>query len=106
MDISIQRPIIVTASREDSTIRFWNYYTGKCELSRRYFVLEKDQNHQDKLRDQAKPLLSVAMHPSGYYMAAGFMDKVRIMHILHDELREFRTLEIKNCVKMKFSTGG
>jgi len=39
-------------------------------------------------------------------MAAGFMDKVRIMHVLHDELREFRTLEIKNCNKMKFSNGG
>ena len=28
MDISVQRPILVTASRDDSTIRFWNYYTG------------------------------------------------------------------------------
>lgn len=53
-----------------------------------------------------KPLLSVTLHPSGYYMAAGFVDKVRIMHILHEELLEFRTLEIKNCNKMKFSNGG
>ncbi len=46
------------------------------------------------------------MHPSGYYMAAGFIDRVRVMHILHDELRDFRTLEHKNCYKMKFSNGG
>jgi hypothetical protein len=46
------------------------------------------------------------MHPSGYYMAAGFIDRVRVMHILDDELREYRTLEHRNCHKMKFSTGG
>ena len=34
------------------------------------------------------------------------MDKVHIMHILHDKLRLFRALEIKNCNKMKFSNGG
>lgn len=106
MDISVQRPILVTASREDSTVRFWNYYTGQCELSRRYFVLEKEKDAGDKLREQAKPLLTLALHPSGYYLAAGFMDKVRIMHVLHDELREFRTLEIKNCNRIKFSNGG
>lgn len=39
-------------------------------------------------------------------MAAGFIDKVRIIHILHDELRDFRTLDIKNCTKLKFSNGG
>jgi cilia- and flagella-associated protein 57 len=27
IDIAIQRPIIVTCSRDDSTIRLWNYYT-------------------------------------------------------------------------------
>ena len=48
----------------------------------------------------------MALHPSGYYMAAGFLDKVHIMHILHDKLRLFRALEIKNCNKMKFSNGG
>ena len=46
------------------------------------------------------------MHPSGYYMAAGFIDRVRVMHVLDDELREYRNLEHRNCHKMKFSTGG
>lgn len=39
-------------------------------------------------------------------MAAGFIDRVRIMHVLHDELRDFRTLEHKNAYKLKFSNGG
>lgn len=41
MDISIQRSIIVTCSKEDFTIRIWNYYTGQQELSR-VFLLDKD----------------------------------------------------------------
>lgn len=40
IDVATQRPIIATCSREDSTIRLWNYMTGQCELAREYFVLE------------------------------------------------------------------
>ena len=39
-------------------------------------------------------------------MAASFLDKIRIYHILHDELRQYKTLEIKNCQRMRFNTGG
>jgi hypothetical protein len=39
-------------------------------------------------------------------MAAGFQDKIRIMHVLHDELRDFKTLDHKACRQMKFSNGG
>ena len=46
------------------------------------------------------------MHPSGYYMAAAFIDRVRVMHVLDDELREYRTLDHRSCNKMKFSSGG
>ncbi len=106
MDISLQRPILVTGSKEDSSIRFWNYYTGQCELSRSYYGRELDPAPTDKPREHAKLLLSLALHPSGYYLAAGYIDKVRVMHVLHDDLREFRILEIKNCTRMKFSNGG
>ena len=40
LDVAVQRPIIASCSREDSTIRLWNYDTGTCELAREYFVLE------------------------------------------------------------------
>lgn len=91
----------MTCSREDSTIRLWNYYTHSCELAREYYVLE-----DMAIREAAKPLISVAIHPSGYYIAASFIDKIRIYHILHDELRHYKNIEIKNCHKMKFSKGG
>lgn len=32
MDICVQRPIIATLSKMDSTVRIWNYHTGVCEL--------------------------------------------------------------------------
>ena len=91
----------MTCSREDSTIRLWNYYKFECELAREYYVLE-----DMAIREAAKPLISVAIHPSGYYLAASFIDKIRIYHILHDELRHYKNVEIKNCQKMKFSVGG
>ena len=58
------------------------------------------------IREAAKPLKSVAIHPSGYYMAASFLDKIRLYHILHDELRQYKTIEVKNCQRMKFNLGG
>lgn len=38
MDMSIQRPILVTFSKDDCTIRFWNIVSGLCVLSRKYHV--------------------------------------------------------------------
>lgn len=61
LDVAIQRPIIVTCSRDDSTVRLWNYVSGQCELAREYYVLEDSHD-----RPMAKPLITVAMHPSGY----------------------------------------
>jgi WD40 repeat protein len=101
VDIAVQRPIIVTASREDSTIRIWNYFTHQCELAREYYILE-----DASIRDAVRPLKSIAIHPSGYYLAASFIDKIRLYHILHDELRAYKTIEVKNCQRMRFNPGG
>jgi hypothetical protein len=54
----------------------------------------------------SKPLLSVAFHPSGYYLAIGFIDKVRIFHVLYDELRIYREVNVRNANILKFSNGG
>lgn len=101
MDIAVQRPLILTCSKEDSTIRLWNYKTYQCEMAREYFVLE-----DMSIREAAKPLISVAIHPSGYYMAASFIDKIRMHHILHDEFKHYKNIDIRYCKTMKFSNGG
>jgi len=60
------------------------------------------------LEDQPdkNPLLSIAFHPSGYYLAAGFVDKLRIFHLLYNEMRMYNYINIKGCAFVKFSNGG
>jgi hypothetical protein len=70
-------------------------------MAREYFVLE-----DMSIREAAKPLISVAIHPSGYYMAASFIDKIRMHHILHDEFKHYKNIDIRYCKTMKFSSGG
>jgi WD40 repeat protein len=41
IDVAVQRPILATCSRDDSTVRLWNYFTYNCELARDFFV-DKD----------------------------------------------------------------
>jgi len=41
MDICVQRPIICTLSKEDSSIRIWNYDSGECELEISYADRQK-----------------------------------------------------------------
>ena len=71
------------------------------------YAMSNPTLYQSGGKDSAvKPVLSIALHPSGYYMAAGFIDRVRLVHVLDDELRDFRKLDHKNCSRLKFSTGG
>lgn len=58
------------------------------------------------LRAQAKPLVAAAIHPSGYQLAISFIDKIWIHHILHDELRQFKSLDVKNATLIRYSRGG
>jgi len=58
------------------------------------------------IKEAAKPVLQVAIHPSGYYMAAAFINSIQIYHILHDELRKYKVVEIKNSTRIKFNEGG
>ena len=101
MDICIQRPIIATLSKTDSTIRVWNYDTGECELNKSYLSLQKEFASSNQTY-----LQSIALHPSGFYMAIGFIDKVKIYHLMQSEIRMYKSLDIKNCHTMKFSNGG
>ena len=39
-------------------------------------------------------------------MAVGFIDRVKIYHLMQSDIREYRSLDIKNCHTMKFSQGG
>lgn len=101
MDIALQRPLLATCSQHDSSIRIWNYSSMKCEMLFKLFDTETQDDNE-----AARSLLSVAFHPSGYYLAAGFVDKIRVFHILYNEMRPFREISIKQVSALKFSHGG
>ncbi len=102
LDVCLQRPLLVTCSKYDSSIRVWNYMNFKCELARKFFVGEENSETEVNYN----PLICVAFHPFGYYIAAGFVDKIRYFHLLHDQLRIYKEIVLKNCCLLKFSNGG
>ena len=94
MSICIQRPVIVSASKTDRSVRVWNYRLNRCEVVKYY----TDKN------DTQIECLSV--HPSGYYVALGFPDRLRLVHLLHNTLRDYREILLKDVEFLKFSDTG
>lgn len=105
MDVALQRPIIVTSSMYDKTIRVWNYLTGHCEYCK-IILTEKDENEKEL------DILSVAIHPNGYYIAVSDSEMIRFFHLCYRELRYYNNDSVKNentkkmCTLLKFSNGG
>lgn len=89
VSLALRKPLAVTSS-EDSSIRVWNYAENKLEL-KKYFP---------------EPPMSIAMHPSGLHVLAGFSDKLRLLNLLVDDIRTFKEFPIKNCRECTFSHGG
>ena len=106
MDISLQRPIIITCSKKDNTIRVWNYLTGHCENCK--IVLEEKEDAKDKDLN----ILSIAIHPNGYYVAISDSEMLRFFHLCYKELRFYGNDQVgneqskANCNVIKFSVGG
>ena len=74
MDMALQRPIIITSSQTDKTIRVWNYLTGHCEYCK-IILTEKDDVEKEM------DILSVAIHPNGYYIAVSDREMIRFFHL-------------------------
>ena len=106
MDISLQRPIIITCSKKDNSIRVWNYLTGHCENCK--IILEEKEDTKDKDLN----ILSIAIHPNGYYVAISDTEMLRFFHLCYKELRFYGNDQVgneqskSNCNIIKFSIGG
>ena len=106
MDVALQRPIIITCSKSDKTIRIWNYLTGHCEYCK--IILEERDNNEEKEIN----ILSVAIHPNGYYLAISDLEMIRFFHLCYKELRFYNNDQVgneqnkANCTILKFSNGG
>jgi WD40 repeat protein len=80
LDLCIRKPLLVTCS-SDKSIKVWNYVTGVCEMTK-YF---------------GEDAYSVAMHPSGLYILVGFIDKLRLMNILMNDLGLVKEFSVRAC---------
>jgi WD40 repeat protein len=89
MDVAAKKPLIITGSK-DSSLRIWNYKTHELDLVKIF----------------PEEIASVAMHPTGLHCAVGFADKLRVYHILVDDLRLCMEVPIKACRECRFSNGG
>lgn len=89
MDICYRKPLIITTSK-DNSLRIWNFQMLDLELNKNF----------------PEEMLCCAIHPSGLHAAVGFADKLRVFHILVDDLRPCLELSIKNCRECRFSNGG
>ena len=74
----------------DRSIRVWNYLSMQLELSKEF----------------EETVESVALHPTGMYILAGFSDKLRLMNLLIDDIKTFREFNVRNCIGCAFSCGG
>jgi len=90
MDVASQRPIIITCSKNDKTIRIWNYLTGHCEYCK--IILEERDNNEEKEIN----ILSVAVHPNGYYLAISDIEMIRFFHLCYKELRFYNNDQVGN----------
>ena len=52
------------------------------------------------------PLTNVAFHPNGYMIATGFKTKIHIYHLMWDQLRTYKDLDIKHTTCIRYSRGG
>ncbi|KAF4753562.1 WD repeat domain 65, partial [Perkinsus olseni] len=81
MDVCVRRPIVATCGA-DHMVRLWNFWERRCELEQ-YFMEEA---------------FSIALHPSGLQALVGFVDRLRLMDVLKDELKTYKDFpQIKSC---------
>mmetsp|Transcript_44461 Transcript_44461/g.141542 ORF Transcript_44461/g.141542 Transcript_44461/m.141542 type:complete len:1287 (+) Transcript_44461:428-4288(+) len=92
IDTCSRRPLIVSCSSVDCTVRVWDYTAFTCELVHR-FPLEEQP-------------LAVAINPLGTHLLVAFKHRVVVMVLLMDQLFHARHLTLKSCSCLRFSPGG
>lgn len=89
LDVCARKPLVATSSL-DCSIRIWNFETCSQELFKEF----------------AEEVYSIALHPSGLYLLAGFTDKLKLLNILIDDIKQFQEFSCKCCRECCFSKGG
>ena len=50
--------------------------------------------------------LAIALHPSGFHMVVATAEKLLLMNLLSNSIKEFNSISMKMCREVKFSPGG
>ena len=90
MDICLRKQLIVTCSKRYTVI--WNYHEKKLELSKQNQVGEEAQ--------------AVAFHPSGFHILVAITDKIQMLNVLSNSIKEYSSISVKQCREIKFCNGG
>ena len=89
LDVCVRKPLILTSSK-DLTLKLWNFQTHDIIFQKTFL----------------EEISSVALHPSGLHCGIGFIDKLKLYHILVEDIRLCLEISIKNCKECKFSKSG
>lgn len=106
IDLCIRKSIVATCGT-DKTVKIWSYndeHVFKLEFSQE-FVDDKQNTVKGGQQEPDEPL-SVAFHPSGFQLVVGFNEKIRMMNLFQDSLKEYKAIQIKTCRDIQFSNGG
>ncbi|KAL4457327.1 hypothetical protein ABPG75_012192 [Micractinium tetrahymenae] len=113
---SCARRAVVATAGADRTIRIWNYQDKSAELvGAALHLIQRDPVGGQAVgfagccaatKSFDEEISSLALHPTGYLLLAGFADKLRLMTVLSDDLRLIKELPIKAAREACFSNGG
>lgn len=89
LDCAIRKSLVVTCG-VDKFIRVWNFLTMSQEAAREF----------------AEDIYCVSIHPTGLFVLAGCVDKVRMYTVLINDIRELKEWPIRMVKELRFSNGG
>lgn len=88
IDVARSKPLLASCS--EYSLIVWNILTKKQEIKKQF----------------KNRILSVAVHPTGLYIALGFDHHCRLFSILYHNLREKTIFACKKSSLVRFSSGG
>lgn len=89
LGVCVRKPLIAS-SGTDCTVRIWDYI----------------EHTSDMIKAFEEEPCSLSFHPSGFHLLVGFPDKLRLLNLLMDDIRCYKSIPIKSCKMCSFCHGG
>ena len=89
MSMCALRPLVVTMC-DEGLLQIINHRTMDCELQHRF----------------AEVPIAVAMHPAGMLLVVVFRDKIQLLAVLLNGLKDIGEVALHGCTRVLFTSGG